>query len=329
MRFRNSLKLLMENFKQVYKLLFSKFIISLIAVALCCSFVLPELSQIFNDEATKTLFSDVSAFIHAFFSANGAEMETIRARIIEEGGSLQRAFDVIASRRTELWLTIMGVAIVYLIRRFAETICHYTAGSILGDKMSTYADTPFWTSMIANLGKASVYALVYVPIVFVIDVLTLCIAYFVLSAFSVVTALFLTMTLIVVCQSLKLTLTGRWMPAMDVDGKGIGKAIVCENKTERKQQLKMFSVYLVCVYFVIILNVLGALATFGSALLITVPASYFLFICVQYVGYYTVKGKKYFLTFENIEKNPDHGDSEHYFDYVTDAKAEENENGKE
>ncbi len=329
MRFRNSLKLLMENFKQVYKLLFSKFVISLIAVALCCSFVLPELSQIFNDEATKTLLSDVSSFIHAFFSANGADMEILKTKIIEEGGSLERLLEVIASRRTELWLTIIGVALVYLIRRFAETVCHYAAGSVLNDKMSTYADTPFWSSMIANLGKASVYALVYVPIVFVCDVLTLFIVYFVMSAFSVLTALFLSMTLVVVCQSLKLTLTGRWMPAMDVDGKGIGRALICESKTERKQQLKMFSVYLVCVYLVVVVNVLGALATFGSALLITVPASYFLFICVQYVGYYTVQGKKYFLTFENIEQNPDRGDSEHYFNYVTDNKSEENKAEKE
>lgn len=329
MRFRNSLKLLMENFKQVYKLLFSKFVISLISVALACSFVLPELSSIFGDVATKTLLSDVSSFIHAFFSANGTEMEIIKQNIIKDGGSLEAVFALIASKRTTLWLTVVGVVLVYLLRRYADTVCHYAVGSVLNDKMSTYADTPFWTSFVANLGRASVYALVYVPIVFVCDALTLLLVYFTMSIFSVVTALFLSVTLIVLCQSFKLTITGRWMPAMDVDGKGLKRALFCESKTERRQQLKMFSVYLVSVYLVIIINVLGALATFGSALLITVPASYFLFICVQYVGYYTVHGKKYFLTFENIETNPDHGDTEHYFDYVTDTKDEENQTEKE
>lgn len=328
MRFRNSLKLLMENFKQVYKLLFSKFVISLVSVALCCAFVLPELNSIFNHEAVKTLFSDISSFIHAFFSANGTEMETIKQKIVQDGGSLETVFAFIASKRTALWLTFIGVALVYLLRRFADTVCHYTVGSVLNDKMSTYADTPFWTSFVANLGKASLYALVYVPIVFVCDVVTLLLVYFTMTLFSVVTALFLSVTIIVLCQSFKLTVTGRWMPAIDVDGKGLKKALFCESKTERKQQLKMFSVYLVCVYLVVIVNVLGALATFGSALLITVPASYFLFICVQYVGYYTVNGKKYFLTFENIESNPDHGDTEHYFDYVREIK-EENQTEKE
>lgn len=322
MRFRNSLKLLMENFKQIYKLLFSKFVISLVSVVLCCSFVLPELLSIVGHESVKTLFSDVSNFIHAFFSANGTEMETVKQQILQDGGSLDAVFALISSKRTALWLTFMGIAIVYLIRRFADTVCHYTVGSVLNDKMSTYAETPFWTSFVANLGKASLYSVVYVPIVFVFDVVTLALVYCTLTLFPGVTALFLSVTIVVLCQSLKLTITGRWMPAMNVDGKGLKRALVCESKTERKQQLKMFSVYLVCVYLVVIVNVLGALATFGSALLITVPASYFLFICVQYVGYYTVYGKKYFLTFEHIATNPDHGDVEHYFDYVTETKAE-------
>jgi hypothetical protein len=29
-----------------------------------------------------------------------------------------------------------------------------------------------------------------------------------------------------------------------------------------------------------------------------------------------MKGKKYFITYEKIETNPDHGDSEHFFEYI-------------
>ena len=74
---------------------------------------------------------------------------------------------------------------------------------------------------------------------------------------------------------------------------------------------------MVTVSGVIILNVIAAVCTFGSALLITVPASYMLFICVQYVNYYTIKGKKYFITYDKIASNPDRGDREHFFDYIT------------
>ena len=53
---------------------------------------------------------------------------------------------------------------------------------------------------------------------------------------------------------------------------------------------------------------------------ITVPASYFLFICIQFVNYYTVQGKKYFITYDRIATNRDRGDSEHFFDTVEDPE---------
>ena len=72
----------------------------------------------------------------------------------------------------------------------------------------------------------------------------------------------------------------------------------------------------------IILNVMAAICTFGSALIVTIPTSYLLFICIQYVNYYTVKGKKYFITYDRIESNLDHGDSEHFFDYIEEVELE-------
>ena len=75
---------------------------------------------------------------------------------------------------------------------------------------------------------------------------------------------------------------------------------------------------------VIIVNIIAGVCTAGSALLLSVPASYMLFICLQYVYYYTAKGKKYFITYEKIATNPDHGDRAHIFDYIDEVKTSEN-----
>ena len=106
------------------------------------------------------------------------------------------------------------------------------------------------------------------------------------------------------------------MPAMTSDGKRLKDVFRLRNKAERKQRVKAFATYVVSVYVVIIVNVIGAVCTFGSALLITVPASFMLFVCLQYVYYYTVTGKKYFITYDRIASNPDFGDREHFFDYI-------------
>ena len=117
-----------------------------------------------------------------------------------------------------------------------------------------------------------------------------------------------------------MTFTSMWLPSMAVDNRSIKDAIRLSDKTERKRRRKMFPTYIVTVYIVIVVNVVGALCTFGSALLITVPASYFLFICEQFVSYYTVKGKPYFITYEKIATNRDRGDSERFFEPVEDPE---------
>ncbi len=320
MRFRNSFRLLMENFKHVYKLLWAKLIISLISIALCCSFVLPEVLSIWNSDQIQTLVLKGKELVKLFFAAEATEMEIVKQEIFSKGGALSQATSLLSSKTLEISLTAVGCALVYLLRRYAETVCHFTTGSMLNDKMASYADSRYWATFVANLGKASVYSLVYVPLIFLFDVLILGVIWAILSLAPFLTGMFLATTAVVLLQAFKMSLTSHWMPAMTVDGKGIGAAMRFGDKRERKQRLKTFSGYVVAVYFIFIVNVMAALFTFGSALLITVPASYFFLICMQYVNYYTIKGKKYFLTFDNIATNPDHGDSENFFQYMEDKE---------
>ena len=317
MRFRNSIRLFMENFRHVYKLFLYKIVITLIASALCCAFVLPELVDFWKDPAMQNLIADCKEFAKVFFELNREMLEGAKQEIVGPSGSLRQVVSLISSMRMEIILTVAGVMIVYLIKRFAETICHFTTGSMLNDKMATYAETPFATSSVANLGKASVYALTYVPLVFLFDALILLGIFGLMVLLPILPALFCSMTLLVLAQALKLTIFSNWMPAMTTDNMRLRDAARTRGLKENgRQWTKAFSMYLVTVYAIIIVNAIAALFTFGSALIITVPASYFLLICEQYVHYYTIKGKKYFVTFESITSNPDYGDSEHFFEYV-------------
>ena len=113
------------------------------------------------------------------------------------------------------------------------------------------------------------------------------------------------------------------MPAISADGKSMREAIRIEKGRETRQIRKTLCLYVVIVYLIIMLNIMAGLFTFGSALLITMPTSYLLLICAQYVNYYTIKGKKYFITYDTIATNPDHGDSEHFFEYMEEIEREE------
>lgn len=320
MLFRNSFRLLLENFKNVYKILLYRLVIGLLAGALCCAMLLPELIQLWKSAPMQELLAQTGAFFKAFFSADAQQIALLKEEIFGEGGTLYDFVQLVASKTTGIVLATVGCCIVYFFQRFADTLCYFAVGGVLNDKMSSYTETPLSTSYLTNFGKACRYALVYVPVAFAFDLSAFGLTYVFIRFINILPALFLSITSIVLLQSLKFTFTGRWMPAMTVDGKRLREAFRCEDKTERRQIAKIFSTYLTCVYGVIIVNVISAVATVGSALLITVPVSYFLFICVQYAHYYTVKGKKYFITYERIASNPDRGDREHFFAYIVDTK---------
>lgn len=326
MRFRNSIRLFMENFRHVYKLFFYKVIITLVAIALCCAFVLPELMEFWKNPAMQTLIADCKAFAKMFFELNRESLEAMKQNIVGPEGSLRQVLVLISSMRLEIVLTVVGVLIVYLVKHFAETLCHFTTGSMLNDKMATYAESSFATSSVANLGKASVYAFAYVPLVFLFDVSVLLGIYGLLALLPIFPALFCSVTLLVLGQALKLTIFSNWMPAMTTDNMRLRDAIRVRGLKENgRQWTKAFSMYFVTVYAILVINGIAAWFTFGSALIVTVPASYFFLICEQYVHYYTIRGKKYFVTFESITANPDCGDSEHFFEYVDVKETKEDE----
>ena len=322
MLFRNAIRLLVENFKNVYKIALYKLVVSLVASALICALVLPQVIELWNSTFVQDLTSGLVKFFTSLFSADANGLETAKEMMLQ---SVRKIGELLASKTLIIVLIVVGCVLVYLLRRFVETLCYFAVGGVLNDRMTSYAETPFFTSFVANLGRASRYALVYVPVVFLFDVLTMGLGFLILTNVSIVVGLFVTMTVIVAMQALKLTVTGLWLPAMTADKLGLKKALRVADGAEKKQRWKIYATYIVAVYIVIIFNVVAAVCTFGSAMLITVPASFMLFICLQFVYYYTVKGKKYFITYERIASNPDKGDREHYFDYIdeTAPKTEE------
>lgn len=323
MRFANSIRLLMENFKHTFKLLLYRAIMALVVVALCSAFVLPELMEIIEADVTKELVRNFKNIFSSLVEHDVNSPKHYVELVFGKNGNLKQVFDFLIAMKLELILVCVGCVVVYLLKRFVDTLVYFTIGSIVNDKMSTYTDTPFFTAFVANLGKASSYAALYVPIVFAFDAATFAVCYVLLRYLPLLAALFLSTTLIVVVQSVKLTFTSQWMPAITTDGKSLREAIRFTQGREKRQVRKTLCLYVVMVYLIIILNIMAAVFTFGSALLITIPTSYVLLICTQYVNYYTIKGKKYFITYDAIATNPDHGDSEHFFEYIEEIERGE------
>ncbi len=326
MRFRNSIRLLMGNFKNAYKILLYNLVVIVITGALAAALVYPELRDIIKSPEMSALFSDIKSFFKAIASGNSEYLVGFKAHFTGAGGTVRSLVALLRAEMANIIFAVIAIAFIYIVERFLNTLCFFTMGDLLDDRMATYGETKFSDSFIRNLGKASVYSITYVPIVFVFDALMLATCYFLFfylfSFFGMLISLFLSVTFIVVCQAFKLTWTSMWMPAMITDKQTLRQAMSHKDKTTRKQRQSMFLTYITTVYVIIIVNVAAALFTMGSALLITVPASYFLFICEQFVNYYTVKGKKYFVSYESVVVNPSYGRKEGFFTAMENAGLE-------
>src|SRR5699024_8631570 len=80
---------------------------------------------------------------------------------------------------------------------------NYTAVSMINDKMSMQADSHFVMTMIKNLGKASLYSVIYAPICFVFDVICVGVLYLLFFvALIEIIPLMITLMLFVVCMVL-------------------------------------------------------------------------------------------------------------------------------
>lgn len=335
MRFRNSLRLLMGNFKNSYKILLYNLIVILISCALVAALVYPELREVIKSEEMSAFIGDIKNFFKAIATGDNEYLEGFKSHFTGSGGTVRNLLSLMRSQLSNIIFAVIALVFVYLVQRFLNTLCFFTIGDLLDDRMASYGQTKFADSYIRNLGRASIYGLVYAPIIFVFDALTIVACYFLFfylfPFFGVLIGLFFSVTFVVICQAIKLTWTSMWLPAMVTDKQKIRQAMSHKDKTTRKQRQSIFLTYITTVYVVIIINVVSAFCTFGSALLITVPASYFFFICEQFVNYYTVKGKKYFVSYESVVVNPSYGRRDGFFTAMENASLENvsaEENGK-
>lgn len=340
MLFKNSLKLFMENFKNVYKLLLYKAIVVVVSVSLYSALLLPQVIDIVESAATQGLIANIKELVSAFFAGNAEALQLLKSEI---NLSVKEVLALVSSKTWAIILSVVGCGVVYLLTRFVDTLGYFTFGEILGDKMETYGDTPFASAYVKNLARGSAYSAIYVFTIFVYDVIVLLGCYFLffylLSFLSIFLSFFLSVTAIVLANSLKLTLTSTWMPSMTADGFSISQALSSWKKVQKKLRSGVFSTYLVSIYMIIIVNVICGISTFGSALILTIPGSFFFLICLQYVNYYTLTGKKYFINYEQIVTNELKGDESLAVEHIAhiaeeqfaeaNMMTEENENSKE
>ena len=308
MRFRNAIRLFTDNFGNVYKMLLFRLVTGILFLSIVFVILNRGLHVIFESAEAQALIKIVADL----FEALGTGRPTFDALVDFRDAFISATGDffvMIGTHMDSIIGSLVGVVVMYLLARFLNGTATFAVGSILNDKMEAYSRTPFSTAYFKNIGKSMLYQVLYVPVSFIYDVLSLAACWFFflytpsfLPSFGILTifvGLAFSMTAFVCLESLKLTFISAWIPAVVTDGVG-----VCKGCSFSFKALKgfggRFSNFLIAVYLIIVVNVMVALCTFGSMLIISIPASYLLLTSIQFICYYEDTGKKYFLSYRKI-----------------------------
>ena len=319
MLFKNAFQLLVDNFKLNYKLLLYKALVAIVTVALAAALLYAPLRGLFISKPMEDLLTLFGEFFRAITSGDveflGTFAEQLQAAISALLNHLQQNVSNIV-------LFFTGLIAVMLISRFLDGIGNYTFGCLIDSRLSSYASEPFAVTCIANLGRSALWQVIYVPVTFIYDILSLALCYLVfLILLSVITVAFLAsvsallfyVSLLFAAQEVKLTIFNDVVPSLVTEKMRLRDALKNGFRFTKKKFGSLFSTYLVTAVLILCVNVQFALASFGAALLITIPMSYLMLICIQFVSYYHFGKKKYFLA-EDVIVLPKERTQENFYD---------------
>ncbi len=298
MKFKHSLNVLIDNFNLTYKVLLYRLIILLFCACLYTAVIVPFILDISSTDAFANLSAAIAEFGSAFANLDFDKMQDEWVIIRED---VRAMLEALGSMQGTVVLTAVIILVVYIVQRFLLGLGNFTAGAIINDKMAMRANSPFIGTLIKNLGKASLYNVIYVPISTVYDIVVFSAAAALAVGLNnantpILLIIFIFSVLVVFLHIIKMTFTSDWLPSL-VYGKMTNRGAISysfDYTAGEKHFGSVLSNYVVLVLIIFAANVAAVLLTFGAGLLITLPASYVFLICFEFVNYCDNNEIKYF-----------------------------------
>ncbi len=314
MRFKRSVNITADCFSEVAKLFLYRLVTAVISFSLIYLILSLGLSFIMKSAEFAALKGLLKEFLRAIVQSLVQEDASLISQFNADFNEAVVDFvNLLGANIGSIIGSLIGVCFIYILRRYADGLAQFAVGSTVNDRMRYYSHTIFYVSFFKNLGRAALYELLYVPLSFVYDVLSLAACAFLFlylpslfTAWGLLTfiiSLALVIGAVICLQAVKLSFISSWMPMITEGGMSVIGAFK-KTLSSMKGYGRRFASFLIACYLIVFVNVGFALFTAGSGLLLSVPLSYIFLIVLQYVNYYEQEGKQYFIE-KNVVANAD------------------------
>lgn len=289
MIFRNTIRLLLTNFSNVWKMLLYYIICIAITFGVCWIVATPiveELSQ-------AKVFEDLGNFFNSFFASPQGSVKGINDII-------NNAWQVIANNAQLKFNYIFFIVWLFVVFPFTLDLAQLALGEVLYGYMTSQVKYGFTGRFIKNIGKSCIYSLVRYFFMLVLNIIqfSLVVGIIKVASFGGILYLLLALlllTLLICFVALKYTLVSCWMPSIAVLNCNVFMALKKNFKCVFKKFFNIFSNYLTLTITAVALNFMFCVFTFGVSLFVTLPLTAFVYVIFQMVSYFSSNGMRFYV----------------------------------
>ncbi len=301
MKIGNGLKIATSNKTLWLKTMLAKTLVLCVFLVIVYAIANIVIEPILKSQELKDLITAFRTVISDFVSFKDAEVNA-HADLIKDSTTNLLLF-INSMLSNIIWVGVV-IIVLFQILKFTFATYDYVIGININEHMSSMLHSGFFSTLFENFKQACKYALyrtlsmlIYNVVVFAV----ISLLFFALMEVLEMFALTVIVAVVFVSIALRLTLSGLILPIMICENKGPIEAVKESFKHLKLQDaFNRFFSYLIVSIVVYVLVIISGIVTFNIAYLLTIPLSGIIFKTLRFVDYYTIKCKKYYITFDEI-----------------------------
>jgi len=292
MSYKKSVKLLISNFKLVWKQLLYMLSVVVVLFLLGYASSIPMINLLKENGVFKE-FSNIFQTIYT------APKDVVNAMSL----AFENLSSTITNNFGDVWFSFFSsVIIVGAGFQFLKHISFYNLSSLMYMQMSSFVEIGYTRNMISTFRQSIRYALaklVYqIPFILIKALIFFLYFHVVSTPLGILIGLFIVILLLIVLNSVEISLFSGMAPQMLKNEGNISafKAFFTSNKLIMKNFARVFSNAIIVTLTLIVLNMFLGIFTIGVALLITLPASTLFKAIFGLTTHFGVNGERYYLS---------------------------------
>ena len=289
MIFRNTIRLLLTNFSNVWKVLVYYIICVALTIGVCWSIASPIIAKL----SEANVFSDLGALLNSLLSQPHVAPTTLHE-------ILATAKNVILSNAQFTPNYIFFIVWLVFVFPFTIDMAGLALGEVFYGYMTSQVKYSFTGRFIKNIGKSSIYSLCKYFVQFLLNVAIFVLFYLMIKLYSYGSFLYILLdigllALLLCVIAFKYTMFSCFMPAMAVLDCGAFSALRKNFKIVFKNFFRIFSNCITLVITALVINLIFCVFTFSVSLIITLPLTAVVFVIFQMVSYFSSCGMRFYV----------------------------------